>query len=255
MPPTNDHPGTSVLQVRGLTKRFGGLLATDNLALDIRPGELHALIGPNGAGKTTALAQIAGELVPTAGTIHFEGVDISKDSAPRRVRRGLARTFQITQLLPEFTVEDNVALAVQTERGHSFRFWADVHRDPELRGPAHDYLDQVGLSSRASVPAGELSYGEQRQLELAVALATNPRLLMLDEPLAGLGPAESEDIVRLLGGLKGRIAILLVEHDMEAVFGLADRITVLTNGRRLAFGSPDEIRCNPEVRTAYLGEE
>jgi branched-chain amino acid transport system ATP-binding protein len=246
---------SSVLQVRRLTKRFGGLLATDNLDLDVCPGELHALIGPNGAGKTTALAQIAGELVPTAGVICFEGVDISKDSAPRRVRRGLARTFQITQLLREFTVEDNVALAVQTRRGHSFRFWADVHRDPELRAPARDYLEQVGLRARASIMAGELSYGEQRQLELAVALATKPRLLMLDEPLAGLGPAESEDVVMLLGKLKGQIAILLVEHDMDAVFGLADRITVLTNGRRLAMGPPDEIRRNADVRTAYLGEE
>jgi branched-chain amino acid transport system ATP-binding protein len=231
------------------------VLATDNLDLDVRPGELHALIGPNGAGKTTALAQIAGELVPSAGTVHFEGVDISKDSAPRRVRRGMARTFQFTQLLPQFTVEDNVALAVQTERGHSFRFWADVHRDPQLRGPAYDYLDQVGLGPRASVPAGELSYGEQRQLELAVALATKPRLLMLDEPLAGLGPAEAKDIVRLLSRLKGQIAILLIEHDMEAVFGLADRITVLTYGRRLAVGVPNDIRCNADVRTAYLGEE
>ncbi len=255
MPPTNDHPGSIVLEVRGLTKRFGGLLATDNLDLDVRRGELHALIGPNGAGKTTALAQIAGELAPNAGTIHFGGVDISGDSAPRRVRRGLARTFQITQLLPEFTAEDHVALAVQAERGHGFRFWADVHRDPALRGPAGAYLDQVGLAARTSVPAGELSYGEQRQLELAVALATKPSLLMLDEQLAGLGPAESEDIVRLLGKLKGQIAILLVEHDMDAVFGLADRITVLANGRRLAVGSPDEIRGNADVRTAYLGEE
>lgn len=242
------------MQIRGLTKRFGGLLATDHLDLDVWPGEMHALIGPNGAGKTTALAQIAGELVPTAGTIRFEGVDISEDSAPRRVRRGLARTFQITQLLPEFTVEGNVALAVQTERGHSFRFWADARRDPALRGPAQEYLARVGLLSRGSVPAGELSYGEQRQLELAVALATKPRLLMLDEPLAGLGPAESEEIVGLLRKLKGKIGILLVEHDMDAVFGLADRITVLTNGRRLAVGSPDEIRGNGDVRTAYLGQ-
>lgn len=255
MLPTSSHSERSVLHVRGLTKRFGGLLATDNLDLDVRPGELHALIGPNGAGKTTALSQIAGELAPTAGTIHFAGVDISKDSAPRRVRRGLVRTFQITQLLPEFAAVDNIALAVQTERGHSFRFWTDVHRDPTLRRPAQNYLDQVGLSSRASVPAGELSYGEQRQLELAVALATKPRLLMLDEPLAGLGSVESEEIVELLAKLKGQLAILLVEHDMGAVFSLADRITVLANGRRLAVGSPNEIRCNADVRTAYLGEE
>lgn len=254
VPPTSDL-ATSLLCVRSLSKRFGGLLATDSLDLDVWPGELHALIGPNGAGKTTALAQIAGELAPTAGAIHFGGVEISKTSVPWRVRRGLARTFQITQLLPEFTAEANVAVAVQVHRGHSFRFWADVHRDRTLRQPARACLEQVGLGSRAAALAGELSYGEQRQLELAVALATKPRLLMLDEPLAGLGPAEAGEMIGLLKTLKGRIAILLVEHDMDAVFGLADRITVLTNGRRMAVGSPDEIRSNAEVRTAYLGEE
>jgi branched-chain amino acid transport system ATP-binding protein len=246
---------SALLRVRRLTKRFGGLLATDNLDLDVRPGELHALIGPNGAGKTTAVAQIAGEIVPTGGTIHFDGADISKDSAPERVRRGLARTFQITQLLHEFTAEDNVAVAVQIRSGHSFRFWADANRDQALRKPAREYLEQVGLSSRAAALAGELSYGEQRQLEVAVALATKPRLLMLDEPLAGLGPAESADMIGLLRRLKGQVAILLVEHDMDAVFGLADRITVLTNGRRIAIGPPGDIQSNAEVRTAYLGEE
>jgi branched-chain amino acid transport system ATP-binding protein len=255
VPPTSDRTNDALLRVRGLTKRFGGLLATDDLDLDVWPGELHALIGPNGAGKTTALAQIAGEITPTAGTIQFGGADISADSAPARVRSGLARTFQITQLLPEFTADDNVALAVQAHCGHGFRFWADVHRDQALRRPAREYLDHVGLSSRAAVPAGELSYGEQRQLELAVALASSPRLLMLDEPLAGLGSAESAAMVGLLRRLKGQIAILLIEHDMEAVFDLADSITVVANGRRIALGSPDEIRSNADVRTAYLGEE
>ena len=251
----NDSPSSALLRVRGLTKRFGGLLATDDLDLDIWVGELHALIGPNGAGKTTALAQIAGEILPTAGSIHFDGVDISRDSAPARVGRGLARTFQITQLLHTFTTEDNVALAVQIRCGHSFRFWADVHRDQTLRKPALEYLERVGLSSRAQALAGELSHGEQRQLEVAVALATKPRLLMLDEPLAGLGPAEAAEMVGLLRRLKGQIAILLIEHDMDAVFGLADRITVLTSGRRIAIGPPNEIQCNADVRAAYLGEE
>src|SRR5262249_13620144 len=251
----NDRTNNALLRVRGLTKRFGGLLATDDLDLDIRAGELHALIGPNGAGKTTALAQIAGEIVPTAGSIHFDGVDISRDSAPERVGRGLARTFQITQLLHAFTAEDNVALAVQIRSGHSFRFWADVHRDQTLRKPAREYLEQVGLRSRAPALAGELSYGEQRQLEVAVALATKPRLLMLDEPLAGLGPAEATEMGGLLRKLKGQITILLIEHDMDAVFGLADRITVLTNGRRIAIGPPNEIQCNADVRAAYLGGE
>jgi branched-chain amino acid transport system ATP-binding protein len=252
---TNDRTNSALLCVRGLTKRFGGLLATDDLDLDISAGELHALIGPNGAGKTTALAQIAGEIVPTGGSIHFDGVDISRDSAPKRVGRGLARTFQITQLLHAFTAEDNVALAVQIRSGHSFRFWVDVHRDQTLRKPAREYLEQVGLSSRAPALAGELSYGEQRQLEVAVALATKPRLLMLDEPLAGLGPAEATEMVGLLRKLKGQITILLIEHDMDAVFGLADRITVLTNGRRIAIGPPNEIQCDADVRAAYLGGE
>jgi branched-chain amino acid transport system ATP-binding protein len=255
VPSTSDRTNGALLRVRGLTKRFGGLVATDDLDLDIWPGELHALIGPNGAGKTTALAQIAGEIFPTAGSIHFDGVDISRDSAPERVDRGLARTFQITQLLHAFTAEDNVALAVQIRCGHSFRFWADVHRDQTLRKPARGHLEQVGLSSRAPALAGELSYSEQRQLEVAVALATKPRLLMLDEPLAGLGQSEATEMVGLLRRLKGQIAILLIEHDMDAVFGLADRITVLTNGRRIAIGLPNEIQCNADVRAAYLGEE
>jgi branched-chain amino acid transport system ATP-binding protein len=252
---TSDGTKSALLRVRGLTKRFGGLLATNDLDLDIWPGELHALIGPNGAGKTTALAQIAGEIFPTAGSMHFQGADILQDSAPQRVRRGLARTFQMTQLLHAFTAEDNVALAVQIRTGHGFHFWADVHRDQDLRKRAREYLEQVGLSPRAPVLAGELSYGEQRQLEVAVALATKPRLLMLDEPLAGLGLAEATEMVCFLRRLKGQIAILLIEHDMEAVFGLADRITVLANGRRIAVGPPNEIQRNADVRAAYLGEE
>jgi branched-chain amino acid transport system ATP-binding protein len=250
-----DRAPEALLHVRGLTKRFGGVIATDSLDLEILSGELHALIGPNGAGKTTAIAQISGEIAPTAGTIHFSGAEISRRSVPARVRLGLARTYQIAQLLPDFSAEDSVALAVQVRSGHSFRFWKCASLDPALRGPAREYLGEVGLTSRGHVPVGELSHGEQRQLEIAMALATNPRLLMLDEPLAGMGPSESRDMADLLNGLKRRVAILLVEHDMEVVFSLADRITVLVFGRRIASGSPDEIRLNSDVRAAYLGDE
>ncbi len=186
--PANSEPGSGAyLQVRGLTKRFGGVLASDKLNLDVKPGKLHALIGPNGAGKSTVVAQISGEITPTSGAILLDGADLSRQSPSQRVRRGLARTFQITQLLYEYTAEENVALAVQVRQGHSFRFWKNAHDEDELRKPARDYLGEVGLICRSLVPAGKLSYGEQRQLEVAVALATNPRLLMLDEPLAGLG--------------------------------------------------------------------
>jgi len=244
-----------LLRVTGLAKRFGGLLANDNLQLDIWPGELHALIGPNGAGKTTAIAQLAGELRQDSGTIHFEGDDISHLSTPARVRRGLARSFQITQVLPDFTADDNVALAVQIRSGHSFRFWRDARGDAQLRDPAKRYLAEAGLAARADVRAGDLAHGEKRQLELAMALATEPRLLLLDEPMAGMGPAESRQMIEVLLRLKHRITLLLVEHDMDAVFALADRISVLVYGRCIATGLPDEIRANPDVRTAYLGEE
>jgi branched-chain amino acid transport system ATP-binding protein len=251
----SDQAPEALLRVRGLTKRFGGVVATDNLDLEVISGELHALIGPNGAGKTTAVAQLAGEIAPTVGTIYFDGAEISRLSTPARVRLGLTRTFQIAQLLPEFSVEDSVALAVQIRSGHSFHFWTSARGDPSLRGPAREYLGEIGLTVRAHALVGELSHGEQRQLEIAMALATNPRLLMLDEPLAGMSPSESRDVAGLLNRLKRRVAILLVEHDMDVVFSLADRITVLVYGRRIALGSPDEIRLNSDVRAAYLGEE
>jgi branched-chain amino acid transport system ATP-binding protein len=244
-----------LLQVDGLVRRFGGLLATDNLQLAIMPGEMHALIGPNGAGKTTAIAQLSGELRQDAGTIYFDGQEISRLSAPLRIRRGLARSFQLTQLMPELTAEDNVALAVQIRQGHSFRFWKDAGRDQSLRDPARRYLAEVGLAGRADIRAGDLAHGEQRQLELALALATEPRLLLLDEPMAGMGQAETRQMIDVLLRLKRRITMLLVEHDMDAVFALADRVSVLVYGRCIATGSPDEIRANPDVRTAYLGEE
>jgi branched-chain amino acid transport system ATP-binding protein len=235
-------------------KRFGGLVATDDFTLGVGAGELHALIGPNGAGKTTIVSQLMGDLTPDAGTIRFDGRDIMGLTTPQRVGRGLARTFQIAELLSDYTALDNVALAVQAREGHSFRFWSDARRDERLRAPARRYLGQVDLLQRADVRVADLAQGERKQLELAVALATEPRMLLLDEPMAGLGPAESRQMVDVLLGLKGRLAMLLVEHDMDAVFALADRISVLVYGRLIATGTGPEIQANREVRTAYLGE-
>jgi branched-chain amino acid transport system ATP-binding protein len=244
-----------MLRLEGLVKRFGGLVATDALTLDVVPGELHALIGPNGAGKTTVIGQIAGELRQDEGRILFEGAEITRLSTPQRVRRGLARSFQITQLLEDDTALDNVALAVQAGQGHGFRFFRDARRDPRLVGPAMEHLAAVGMAGRAQVRVADLSHGEHKQLELAIALATGPRFLLLDEPMAGLGASESKAMTEILRGLKGRITMLLVEHDMEAVFALADRISVLVYGRCIASGPPAEIRENAEVRAAYLAEE
>ncbi len=243
-----------LLSVRGLRKRFGGLIATDNVDLDVVEGEIHALIGPNGAGKTTLLTQLFGELSHDQGEIRLEGEPIDALPTPQRVRRGLARTFQINQLLPDFSMLDNVALAVQARQGHSFRFFADARRDKGLRQRAREHLTTAGLAHRAEVKVADLSHGEQKQLEFAIALACEPRLLLLDEPMAGLGHAESEQMVAMLSGLKGRVTMLLVEHDMDAVFALADRISVLVYGRIIATGTAQEIRDNADVRTAYLGE-
>lgn len=244
-----------LLRVQNLVRRFGGLLATDDLSLDVIPGELHAIIGPNGAGKTTLISQLTGQLSPNSGTIHFAGIDVTRLPAYRRSRLGLARSFQITSLLPNFTAIDNVALAAQAHDGHSFRFWGDARKEPHLRETALAALSRVGLEKRAGVTVSELSHGEQRELELAVALATKPQLLLLDEPMAGLGVTESQRMVGLLKELRQEVAIVLVEHDMEAVFALADRITVLVYGRVIASGKPDEIRSNEEVKRAYLGEQ
>lgn len=243
-----------LLKVDGLTKRFGGLVATNNLSLDVEPGELHALIGPNGAGKTTFISQIAGELHQDEGTIQFEGREISAWRTPVRVRHGLARSFQITQLLPDYSTLDNVALAVQARSGHSYHFWKDARTIARFRDEGRRHLQRVGLESRADIQVSALSHGEQKQLEVAIALATAPRLLLLDEPMAGLGTAECARMIDLLKALKKEVTILLVEHDMDAVFALADRISVLVNGECIATGSADEIRNNEQVRVAYLGE-
>ena len=245
----------ALLEIDGLTKRFGGILASDAITLSVPKGELHAIIGPNGAGKTTLIGQLAGELAPDEGRIRFEGGDITAAPTFRRCRLGLARSFQITSLFLDFTALDNVALAVQAHAGHSFRFWRDARTEPALREPAAAALARVGLSARANVPVAALSHGEHRQLEIAMALATGPRMLLLDEPMAGMGPDESARMVTLLRELKRELTILLIEHDMEAVFALADRITVLVYGRIIASGTPDAIRANADVRQAYLGEQ
>jgi branched-chain amino acid transport system ATP-binding protein len=248
-------PPPALLEVRGLTKMFGGLIATNRVDLDVLAGETHAVIGPNGAGKTTLIAQLAGELPPDAGTIRFAGRDVSGLAAPARSQLGLARSFQITSVFRDFSALDNVALAVQAHAGHSFRFWRPARAERALREPAHAMLATVGLGDRAHVAAATLAHGEQRQLEIAMALATGPRLLLLDEPVAGMGPDESQRMIRLLGTLKARHTILLVEHDMDAVFALADRISVMVYGRLIVSGTPEEIRANAEVRAAYLGED
>jgi branched-chain amino acid transport system ATP-binding protein len=243
-----------ILEVRGLVKRFGGLLATDSLDLTLEAGEVHALIGPNGAGKTTLIGEIAGELTPDAGAIVFDGHDVTRLAVHQRALAGLARSYQITQVVPDFTALENVMLAVQAHAGHSFRFWRPAHTFVSLTAPAWDALAQVGLAERAGTPAGEMAHGEHRQLELAMALAAQPKLLLLDEPLAGMSQQENDEMIELLTGLKGRYSILLVEHDMDAVFALADRITVLVYGRAIACGSPKAIRASEEVRAAYLGD-
>jgi branched-chain amino acid transport system ATP-binding protein len=244
-----------VLRIEGLTKNFGGLRVTDDLTLDVRPGELHAVIGPNGAGKTTLINQISGLLSPDSGRITFGGEDVTRMPVHARAERGLARSFQITSILPRFSVLENVALAVQARSGTSYRFFGRASDEEALNAPARDALAQVGLEGRADIPAGELSHGEKRALELAIALAMEPKLLLLDEPMAGTGRDETERLVQALRGLKGRFPMVLVEHDMEAVFALADRISVLIYGRILASGTPDEVRNDPQVVTAYLGEE
>jgi branched-chain amino acid transport system ATP-binding protein len=243
-----------LLRVEKLVRRFGGIVATDNVSLDVSSGELHAIIGPNGAGKTTLISQLTGQLLPHAGTIRLAGADITRVPAYRRSAMGLARSFQITSLLPDFTALDNVALAAQAHDGHSFYFWSDARKESRLRDAALAALLRVGLGNRAETLVSKLSHGEQREVELAVALATKPQVLLLDEPMAGLGITESARMVKLLQELRREVTIVLVEHDMDAVFALADRITVLVYGRVIASGAPAAIRGNEEVKRAYLGE-
>ena len=244
-----------LLSVRDLRKRFGGVIATDQVSLDVAEGEVHALIGPNGAGKTSLIAQLSGSMLPDAGEIRFAGRDVTRAPQHRRVRAGLARSFQITRLFKGFSALDNVALAVQARSGSSLSFWRPVLRETALFDEARALLEEVGLSARAEAPASMLSHGEQRALEVGLALATRPRLLLLDEPMAGTGPEESERMVALIERVRRRATILLVEHDVDAVFRLADRVSVLVNGRVIASGEPAAVRSDPEVIVAYLGDE
>jgi branched-chain amino acid transport system ATP-binding protein len=243
-----------LLEIEGLTKRFGGVIAADGLSLVLPTGELHAIIGPNGAGKSTLIGQLSGEVVPDSGRIRFDGQEITNLPVYRRSQLGLARSFQVTTLFPEFTALDNVALSVQAHSGHSFRFWGNARSDVELREPAHAALARAGLAERATTLVADLSHGERRQLEIAMALAGRPRMLLLDEPMAGMGQEESSRLLKLLRGLKGTVTVMLIEHDIDAVFALADRISVLVYGRIIATGDPAAIRSDPVVREAYLGE-
>lgn len=243
-----------LLCIRGLTHAFGAVRANDDIDLDVDAGSLHAVIGPNGAGKSTLIGQLAGEIRPDAGSIRFAGRDVTRMPVHRRARNGLARSFQITSIFPGFSVRENVALAVQAHAGHSFRFWRRADSEAVLNDTAEAALAELGLAARADVLAGELAHGERRQLELAMALAPSPRMLLLDEPMAGMSSDEAARLSDLLAGLKGRVTILLVEHDMDVVFAHADLITVLIFGRRVITGHPAEIRASDDVQAAYLGE-
>jgi branched-chain amino acid transport system ATP-binding protein len=244
-----------LLRVESLVKHFGALCATDHVSFDLMPGEIHALIGPNGAGKTSFVAQVSGHLQSDSGRIVFADYDLTRMAVHERVMRGLARSFQITRLFKSFTVIDNIALSVQARSGTSLSFWRPVAAEAALVEEARSLLARLGLAERADSLASELSHGEQRVLEIGLALSTRPRVLLLDEPMAGVGPDESRRLVSLIDSLRSECAILLVEHDMEAVFQLADRITVLVNGAVIASGPPSEIRNHPQVIAAYLGDE
>ncbi|HEX5936029.1 MAG TPA: ABC transporter ATP-binding protein [Pseudorhizobium sp.] len=243
-----------VLELSDLVKSFGALRATDHVSIDLKPGEIHALIGPNGAGKSTLIHQICGTLRQDSGTIRFAGQDIGHLGVAERSRLGLGRTFQVSSLAPEFSALRNVMLAVQAQQGSSFRFFKPVMRDASLIDRSMAMIERVGLQDRARIPAAELSHGERRQLEIAIALALNSKAFLLDEPMAGMGPEGSKALTGFLHTLRQEAPILLVEHDMDAVFALADRISVLVYGKVIATGTVEEIRRDPAVRTAYLGD-
>jgi branched-chain amino acid transport system ATP-binding protein len=244
-----------MLRLEGVSKRFGGVVATDQVSLEVAAGEVHALIGPNGAGKTTLIGQICGSLRCDAGRVVFAGKDVTGMSQHARVAAGLARSFQITSIFQRFSVLDNIALAVQARSGSSLSFWKPVAAERALFDEAGSIARDVGLSHRTHIPAGNLAHGEQRALEVGLALATRPKLVLLDEPMAGMGPEESQRMIGLIAATRARVTMLLVEHDMDAVFRLADRISVLVDGRVIASGAPQDIRRDAQVRRAYLGEE
>ena len=245
----------SILRTEALVKRYGGILVTDSVSIDIRPGELHAIIGPNGAGKTTLINQLSGELASNEGKVWYDGEDVTGLPIHTRARRGLLRSYQITSIFEDFTVRENAVLAAVGAREHGWRFWQPMMSRTAQVGVADAALRDCGLAPLAQAQAANLGYGERRQLELAMALAAQPKFLLLDEPMAGMSVQESAAVVAMLARLKGRYSILLIEHDMDAVFALADRITVLVYGKVLFSGTPDEIRNHPEVRAVYLGEE
>jgi branched-chain amino acid transport system ATP-binding protein len=244
-----------MLEVRGLTKRFGGVVAVDAVNLSVQAGEVHALIGPNGAGKTTLIAQVSGSLAADAGQIFFDGYDITKAPQHSRVKAGLARSYQITSIFRRFSVLDNLALAVQARSGSSLSFWRPVAAEKALYDEASVISKEIGLQDKLGSLAMTLAHGEQRALEVGLALATRPKLVLLDEPMAGMGPEESQRMIGLVQRIRASVTVLLVEHDMDAVFRLADRISVLVNGRVIASGAPADIRLDPEVKRAYLGDE
>jgi branched-chain amino acid transport system ATP-binding protein len=243
-----------MLELKSVSKRFGGIVATDGITLDVRPGEVHALIGPNGAGKTTLVAQVAGDLRSDSGSIVFEGADLTHAAQHERVRAGLARSYQIPSIFGRFSVLDNLALAVQARSGSSFSFWRPVADETALAEEARAIAAQIGLAGREDAVAATLAHGEQRALEVGLALATRPKLVLLDEPMAGMGAEESQRMIAMIERIRAQVAVLLVEHDMDAVFRLANRISVLVSGSVIATGAPEEIRTDPEVRKAYLGE-
>ena len=245
----------SILRTEKLVKRFGGILVTDEVSLDIAPGELHAIIGPNGAGKTTLINQLSGEMASNEGRVWFDGEDVTSLPIHSRARRGLLRSYQITSVFDAFTVRENAALAALGAQGHGWGFLGPLLGREGPAKAAEEAIRDCGLAARADVPAADLAYGERRQLEMAMALAARPKFLLLDEPMAGMSVQESGQVVAMLKRLKGRYSILLIEHDMEAVFALADRITVLVYGKVMFTGTPAEIREHPEVRAVYLGEE
>lgn len=246
---------STLLEVKNLQKSFGGVQATKDVSLEVLDGEVHAVIGPNGAGKTTLITQLCGEQMPDAGFIRFNGRDITRASGPARAKMGIARSFQITSVFQDMTLLENVSLAVQARSGHSYRFWRDASKDTRLSDPALSFLTEVGLEAKADVLSREVSHGEHRQLEIAMALATEPKMLLLDEPMAGMGAEESQLMIEILKRFKGKMTMLLVEHDMDAIFALADRISVLVYGEVIATDTPDAIRDNEDVKRAYLGEE
>jgi branched-chain amino acid transport system ATP-binding protein len=243
------------LQLKNLCKSYGALRVTDDVSLEIAAGELHAIIGPNGAGKTTLIHQISGLASPNSGSIIFHGHDVTRLPMNARARLGLVRSFQITSILPRFSALENVAIAAQAQHGSSFRFFGNAAAEADLNDIAMGLLARFGLAARAFVPAGQMSHGEKRQLEIAIALAAKPKLLLLDEPLAGTSHDESQRLIATLQELRRELPIVLIEHDMDAVFALADRVSVLVYGRIIASGSPQSVRDNPEVRAAYLGDE